>query len=492
VGYVYPRGNKLWLAFNDGTGTKQRIPAKMDVGQEKAARSLLKKIEARIAAGDEFGPGPVTVRTYAKWWLEERDRRGIVSVGTNRHQLSHVLPVIGDLSIDEVRPRHIQALVLNLRSDGKRKRGKGGLAPRTVRGIYGTVHTMFEDVAAHELIYVNPCKLRRGQLPKKVDADPSWRAGAVFTRQESELLISHPSIAERRRVSYALKLLAGLRFGEEAALRWRHYDSDIEPLGRLEIVASFDSMKRVEKGTKTEQPRAVPVHPALSKALATWKLSGWTEMVGRVSTPDDLIVPAMRKGEWTHPVRAKALVALHEDLDALGLRRRRQHDMRRTFISLARADGARKDLLEMVTHGQRGDIMDIYTSMPWPALCEEVAKLDVELYAGQVVALSAVTGGRPGSVHGPSRQADSKTQTKPVTSSRVQVRPGSGKLSSEIQKRGGDHEGLGTVWAQREKMSNGGRELNGWGTSTKRLNGRFVDQLDFPTVFERELFPARG
>jgi hypothetical protein len=58
---------------------------------------------------------------------------------------------------------------------------------------------------------------------------------------------------------------------------------------------------------------------------------------------------------------------LHADLDLLGLRRRRGHDLRRAFISLALADGARRDLLETVTHGPRGDIISVYNTPPWPA-----------------------------------------------------------------------------------------------------------------------------
>src|SRR5204862_5005201 len=54
----------------------------------------------------------------------------------------------------------------------------------------------------------------------------------------------------------------------------------------------------------------------------------------------------------------------HEDLERVGLRARRQHDSRRTFISIARADGARPDILRWVTHGPTGDIVDDYTTLP--------------------------------------------------------------------------------------------------------------------------------
>jgi len=43
--------------------------------------------------------------------------------------------------------------------------------------------------------------------------------------------MSHAGIPLDRRVVYAIELLGGLRTGECAALRWRHYDPSLEPLG---------------------------------------------------------------------------------------------------------------------------------------------------------------------------------------------------------------------------------------------------------------------
>ncbi|HEX2568853.1 MAG TPA: hypothetical protein VH877_04780, partial [Polyangia bacterium] len=107
-------------------------------------------------------------------------------------------------------------------------------------------------------------------------------------------------------------------------------------------------------------------------------------MIGRAPAADDLIIPS-RLGR--NRSNGHGLKRFHEDLERIGLRRRRQHDLRRTFISLARADGARKDVLEHVTHGRPGGIMDLYTELPWPLLCEEVGKLRVARLAGKVLAM---------------------------------------------------------------------------------------------------------
>ena len=98
-----------------------------------------------------------------------------------------------------------------------------------------------------------------------------------------------------------------------------------------------------------------------------------------------LIPSTTAAARGTHLLNLDALYAFHRDLELLGMRRRRLHDARRTFISLALADGARKDILRWVTHGPTGDIVDSYTTLPWDALCAEVRKLRVELREGRLL-----------------------------------------------------------------------------------------------------------
>lgn len=41
--------------------------------------------------------------------------------------------------------------------------------------------------------------------------------------------------------------------------------------------------------------------------------------------------------------------------------------------------------METISHGPRGDIINVYSSFPWPALCAEVAKLKIDMRGGQVI-----------------------------------------------------------------------------------------------------------
>jgi integrase len=389
MGGVYERGNKLWIWFYKADGKRDWAPTGLDVGQEKKAQAVLEKVEAQIAAERQTGlpSGELTVRAYAERWLLDRERREVGSVKDDRGRLKHALPFLGATPLTKARPGQVRDLFRELRRRvGPRKED---MAPRLVRHVYSVLHRMFEDAVADELIPSNPCVLKRGELPPKVDKDPTWRPTAIYTRAEVEQLISDARVPEERRTLYGLLFLGSMRIGEVGALRVSGYERDLQPLGRIVVAHSYNRKRKRIKSVKTGQPRQMPVHPTLAKLLGTWLLGGWQRYMGRPSRPDDLLVPAGSEGHLKdNTVHANLL----HDLEQLGLRSRRTHDTRRTFITLAVADGARKDLLKWVTHGPSGDIMDMYMSPPWDALCAEVAKLRVELRTGQLVQLRQVSG----------------------------------------------------------------------------------------------------
>jgi integrase len=378
-------------AYKDGDVWRYHVRIKLPDGRRvrlkgtpaintKAAALAAERAHIERALNPPAAPPAVvpTVQQYADLWL---DKRANANASDDRTRLTlHALPHLGRMRMDEVKPRHLRDLILALRGEGK-------LAPRTIRQVSGLLHTMFKSAAIEEVITANPVQFERGTLPKKVDKDPTWRHEAIYTRDEIETLISDERVLPDRRILYALKSLAALRHGEAASLTWSQYDLGAKPLGSINL-----------GHTKSGVPRQVPVHPVLAKLLASWKLSGWSSTYGRSPRADDLIVPTRNmnednpRGTVQQPTESqKALVA---DLKLLKLRyragqkrNRRGHDMRRTFITLARTDGAIDGLLRWVTHGPSSEMIDVYTSPPWEALCTEIAKLKIALKEGALFSL---------------------------------------------------------------------------------------------------------
>lgn len=177
-----------------------------------------------------------------------------------------------------------------------------------------------------------------------------------------------------------------MRPGEAAALRWRHYDPTVTPLGEILVVKSYNMRGNVEKMTKTDAVKHIPVHPVQAAMLAQWKLEGWPEMMGRGPGPDDLIVPlppdAARRRRARHgePHRSNDYSGTRwrdKDLRALGWWHRRHYDMRATFITRAIEDGADPDVIETrVTHTRKArNVFDGYNrGLHWERTCSEILK----------------------------------------------------------------------------------------------------------------------
>jgi integrase len=375
MGSIFPRRKRWWIKFKlrDGRWRPKATPYLVAKPSHRTkALALLAQMEAGIresALPDD--PSRITVEKYGERWLAQRRRLHIDDWTNDESKLRHhIYPQIGMLRLAEVRAIHIAALIRAIRMS------KPKLAPRTIRNIYSSLRSFFRDAEIEGLVDRSPCILTRYQLGDAVDADPDWRDRAIFSRVELETMISDARIPFDRRVLYALLGIAGLRHGEAAGLKWMHYEPERHPLGRLMIRRSYGKPR-----TKTATRRDMPVHPTLATILSVWGTEGWPAMMGTLPTPEDLLIPVCDGRRTPHgKMRTKndSYKRLQHDLCALGFRRRRGHDLRRTMISLAQDDGASREILRDVTHGRsKRDAIDDYTTLQWSTVCAEVAKLRV-------------------------------------------------------------------------------------------------------------------
>jgi hypothetical protein len=129
--------------------------------------------------------------------------------------------------------------------------------------------------------------------------DTAWgrRPLSYFSLAEVSTLLYDPAVPQDRRVCYALYFLGCTRFGEASALRWRHYESEKQPLGQLTIARSYSTQLHLEKETKSERPRRVPVTSQLAAILArleTPRLAGHVLAGARARRPDRAVARAGR------------------------------------------------------------------------------------------------------------------------------------------------------------------------------------------------------
>lgn len=323
--------------------------------------------------GDRRASAP-TVADFARAFVRHREETGVRTWRDEKTRLeSYVIPKIGKLPIDAVRRKHIAEMMAEVQREPGKEIEK--LSPRSVLHVYGVTRLLFDEAVARELIAATPCTLRtkRGELPVKRDKDPRWRAGSRYTAEELLAIVSDERITLMRRTFYALLGLAGLRSGEAIGLHVHDYEHGIAPLGRLLVATQYD-----DRDTKTGTTRQVPVHPMLAALLDEWLSTGFAAVHGRAPRSDDYLVPSPL-GPKRH-LSKKTLEWLKADLGTLKLRTtgRGRHALRHTFISLAQAGGASRDVLETITHeGSDRRAIAGYTVYPWATLCEAVLCLRI-------------------------------------------------------------------------------------------------------------------
>lgn len=340
--------------------------------------------EAALRGEVEKRQPTITVEEYAERWLAARVARALSSAVTNKHELARLMAYLGNKRITRLSRDDILDAMRRLEAEGESKRGGGKLAPRSIRHSYTTFRTMLEDAVADGLISINPANLkaRRDEIPTIKDKNPHWRRFAVYTAAEIETLTRDARVSATERTAYALECMAGLRYGEASALRWSDWDPDLDPLGRLVIHQAYDSNNRRVKETKTENTRWVPVVPALATMLEDWWAAGWRKAYGRPPKPTDLVMPFREGKTLRHRTKNDGHDRHVRTLSALGFSHRRQHDLRRTFVTMCRAGGAQLDLLKWISHGPpKGVVIDDYTSPPWDSLCRQVQCFQVAFMA---------------------------------------------------------------------------------------------------------------
>lgn len=390
---IIARGRRLYAKIKGLDGEWYRLRTSFVKGQEALAEAWANEREAEVEQL-RTGSAPIaddaSLTAWVKLWGQKRRELGLDGNNDVARLEKHVLTRIGKMAVESIEPKHLVEVIHEIRTTPiKTPRGMEPPAPRTVYNVYSALCATFRDARLAGRISVSPCCLTEYQLGAKVDSTPGWRNGAVFDRAEAQTLISSSLIPWDRRVAYAIELLAGLRPGENAAIRWSHYDTTKKPLGGLFVGASLNSKRGVEKRTKTDTEKWIPVHPTLAVILAEWKLHGWTEMMGRQPRPDDLIVPlppadaaARTKRHESEPFRTTYYSGRrwHDDLAALEWRGRRHYDMRATFVTLMLDDGADVDIIERrITHTKKSrSAIDGYNrGKQWAITCAELVKLQI-------------------------------------------------------------------------------------------------------------------
>lgn len=364
------KGPVHWIVFKwqrrdvwERAGRDRREAERLEVQRRREVKAgTYMPAKERIAT--KFGP-------YVLAWAKKRRTRNADDDLAQIERYVMTRAWLAELPLADVKPAHMIQLIQELKESVSEKTGDP-LSSKYVANIYGNVRTSLRDAMIAELIQRDPCgALPRGIIKRRKGA----KKRAPYSMDDVLALTTGEKLSPERRVWNAMAFYLGAREGEVCGRRWRNWDREARPLTAMTIDTQYDDQPLKTERETGERPRVVPVHEDLARVLEWWWRQGYEMAFLRKPTQDDFIVPRRERGTGrilphTKSSAYKAWIRSYGDASVTNLT---LHSTRHTFITNARRNGARPDVLEMVTHNAAGKQIDAYTHWEWEPLCEAVS-----------------------------------------------------------------------------------------------------------------------
>ena len=291
----------------------------------KTQAEVKEKLKAAISESqrlDVSKAGNYTVASWVRTWYEvyaePRIRPNTKAYYTNYIE-NHIIPGIGNISLDKLTTIQIQRFYNNLQKSGRVQRKNfpelkdKSLSPRVVRGVHTLLHNCLEQAVAERLILSNPaqgCKLP--QLEKReMKILPQEKIGMYLAEAERRGLLA----------AFYLELTTGLRRGELLALQWTDLDVENKTLSITKQVNRINGELVVSPPKTKNSIRTLPL-PQQAVDLLVAK--------HQKHPRNPYLFPSPKTGTMYDP---DAFRRTHDKiLKAIGAEHIRFHDLRHPYV----------------------------------------------------------------------------------------------------------------------------------------------------------------
>lgn len=337
----------------------------------KEAEVAKAKLTNEVHSGVYVEPSKVTLEEWVESsWLPTMRSQVKASTWDSymRNLRLHVLPTLGQRTLQQITPLLLNALYAELMATGKQNRAGGGLAAKTVRYVHATLHKVLADAVDGGLLQSNPADRARPPKPRA----SSQREMQVWDANQLAQFLAHLE-GHQLQAAFHLAAMTGMRRGEVLGLRWHDIDISARRIAIRHTLVSV-AYEVQDSTPKTHQARMVDLDPATIEQLHAHRSrqAAQQEDWGAEYHGNDLVF-RREDGSPIHP--DSFTQAFDAEVRRSGLPRIRLHDLRHTHATIAlRAGIPVKVISERLGHENPAFTMKQYAHV-LPGMQAEAAAL---------------------------------------------------------------------------------------------------------------------
>ncbi|MGB9866751.1 MAG: tyrosine-type recombinase/integrase [Bacillota bacterium] len=371
-GHVEPAGKGKWrvvieVGRDPSSGKRKRIVRRVE-GRKADAEELLTQLLTELKQGTYVEPNKITVAEWLNTWLHEYKRLELRPTTWESYEViirNHLVPAVGALLLQDLRPEHLQKLY-NEKADA-------GLSAQTIHHIHKVIHGALKQAVKNKLV--------RHNVSEAVTLPRIKRREIKTLTPEEQARFLEVLVADRLGPAFLLLLGTGMRRGELLGLRWQDVDLDEGTVCiRRELVWTKEGPVLQEPKTEKSHrlvPLPVPVWEALRRHKARMEAEG--------NYGPSAFVFCTSNGNYIIPRNFNR--KFYELCRKAGIEGVNLHALRHTFATRLLEQGENiKVVQELLGHSKISTTADIYSHVVMEVKRQAVSRLDNLLSDGTKMA----------------------------------------------------------------------------------------------------------
>ena len=355
------------------TGKRKRIVRRVE-GRKADAEAVLEQLKAELRQGTYVEPSKMTVAEWLHTWLHEYKKLELRPTTWESYEViirNHLVPTIGALPLQALRPEHIQKLY--------NEKAEAGLSAQTIHHIHKVIHGALKQAVKNKLVQHN--------VSEAVTLPRIKRREIRMLTPEEQYRFLEVLGGDRLGAAFLVLLGTGMRRGELLGLRWEDVNLDEGTVFiRRELVWTKGGPVFQEPKTEKSRrlvPLPVPVWEALKHHKQRMEAEGNYKLSAPVfcTTNGNYIIPRNFNRKFYELCRKAGIEGVN------------LHALRHTFATRLLEQGENiKVVQELLGHSKISTTADIYSHVVMEVKRQAVSRLDNLLSDGTKMAPKTIPG----------------------------------------------------------------------------------------------------